>query len=67
MAKNKICIVGLGYAGLPLAHAFAEKYDVIGVDINENRVAELRSGKDFTLELNEHQLKEVKDSLVFTT
>ena len=64
---KKICIVGLGYVGLPLAHAFAEKYDVIGVDINENRVEELKLGKDFTLELNEEQLADVKDKLTFTT
>ncbi len=65
--KNRVCVVGLGYVGLPLAHAFAEKYNVIGVDINESRVLELKSGKDSTLELAEHQLEEVKDSLVFTT
>lgn len=65
--KNRICVVGLGYVGLPLAQAFAEKYNVIGVDINESRVMELKSGKDSTLELTENQLEEVKDSLVFTT
>jgi len=64
---NKICIVGLGYVGLPLAHAFAEKYTVIGIDINNTRIEELKSGKDSTLELNEKQLTEVKKSLTFST
>jgi UDP-N-acetyl-D-galactosamine dehydrogenase len=39
--KNKICVIGLGYVGLPLAYAFSEKYDVVGYDINTNRVNEL--------------------------
>ncbi len=65
--NKKICIVGLGYVGLPLAHAFAEKFDVIGVDINSSRVKELRSGKDSTLELTSEQLMEIKETLTFTT
>ena len=55
---DKICIVGLGYVGLPLAHAFSEKYEVVGFDINKSRIEELNSGFDRTLELNEHQVKE---------
>jgi UDP-N-acetyl-D-galactosamine dehydrogenase len=65
--KSNICIVGLGYVGLPLAHAFAEKYDVIGVDTNQHRIKELILGKDVTLELTEEQLLEVKNNLIFTT
>ena len=38
---NKICIVGLGYVGLPLAHAFSKKYEVVGLDINLERISEL--------------------------
>ena len=45
-----IAIIGLGYVGLPLAIEFAKKYPVIGYDINKNRVDELKSGKDSTLE-----------------
>ena len=56
--KNKICIVGLGYVGLPLAHAFSKQYDVIGLDINQERIKELNSGFDRTLELTEQQVKE---------
>lgn len=61
----KICIVGLGYVGLPLAHAFAQKTDVIGLDINQMRVDELNRGYDRTLELDSQQLTEVKDSIRF--
>ena len=46
---NKIAIIGLGYVGLPLAVEFSKKYDVIGYDISQNRVNELRSGNDGTL------------------
>ncbi|MDX1463607.1 MAG: nucleotide sugar dehydrogenase, partial [Marinirhabdus sp.] len=53
-----IAIIGLGYVGLPLAVAFAEKFRVIGFDINEARVAELSSGKDHTLEVSDEQLGE---------
>ncbi len=65
--KNKICVVGLGYVGLPLAHAFAEKYNVIGVDIDQQRVKELQQAKDSTEELTKYQLENVADSLTFTT
>jgi UDP-N-acetyl-D-galactosamine dehydrogenase len=58
---KKIAIIGLGYVGLPLAVAFAEKYKVIGFDINNSRVNELKSGHDETLEINESLLKSVLD------
>lgn len=51
-----IAIIGLGYVGLPLAVAFAEKYRVIGFDINSERVGELQNGKDGTLEVDETTL-----------
>ena len=58
--KNlKIGIIGLGYVGLPLAVAFAEKYPVIGFDINQKRIDELLSGVDTTLEIEINQLKSV--------
>ena len=57
--KNKIAIVGLGYVGLPLARLFATKYPVVGFDINPARVQELKSGKDATLELEDHLLQSV--------
>src|SRR6218665_2376583 len=58
----KIAVIGLGYVGLPLARLFATKYDVIGFDINKNRVDELNQGKDFTLEVSEDLLKSVLKS-----
>ena len=42
MQINKIAVVGLGYVGLPLAHAFSSKYKVVGFDINKKRLEELR-------------------------
>lgn len=54
-----IAVIGLGYVGLPLAAAFAEKYKVIGFDINAERIAQLRNGEDLTLELSSEALKEV--------
>ncbi len=57
--ESKIAIIGLGYVGLPLAVAFAEKYPVVGIDINELRVKELQSGVDSTLEVENELLKAV--------
>ncbi|WP_294951184.1 nucleotide sugar dehydrogenase [Sulfurovum sp.] len=54
----KIAVIGLGYVGLPLAHAFSEKYKVVGFDIAQWRIDELESGIDRTLELSEDQVKE---------
>ena len=57
--NSKIAIIGLGYVGLPLAVAFAKLYDVIGFDIDIERVNELNSGHDKTLEVNDDELKSV--------
>jgi UDP-N-acetyl-D-mannosaminuronate dehydrogenase len=48
MSKSdiKIAIIGLGYVGLPLAVEFAKKYQVIGFDINQNRIEELEKNND---------------------
>ncbi len=56
--KMVISVIGLGYVGLPLAHAFSSKYKVIGFDIANWRVKELRSGYDRTLELSREQVEE---------
>jgi UDP-N-acetyl-D-glucosamine/UDP-N-acetyl-D-galactosamine dehydrogenase len=58
MKLPKICVIGLGYVGLPLAHAFSEKYKVVGFDISQWRIDELRNGHDRTLELNENQVNQ---------
>jgi len=57
LENSKIGIIGLGYVGLPLAVAFAEKYPVVGFDINQNRVNELLDGEDKTLEIESNQLQ----------
>lgn len=59
MNTSKIAIIGLGYVGLPLARLFATKYPVIGFDINQSRIAELQSGTDSTLEVEDAVLQSV--------
>lgn len=59
MKKDKIAIIGLGYVGLPLARLFATKYSVVGFDINTNRISELTSGIDSTLEVDNETLQSV--------
>jgi UDP-N-acetyl-D-galactosamine dehydrogenase len=53
---GKVCIVGLGYVGLPLGVALARKHDVIGFDINVRRVEELKAGTDRTREVTAEAL-----------
>jgi UDP-N-acetyl-D-galactosamine dehydrogenase len=55
----KIAVIGLGYVGLPLARLFATKYQVVGFDINQNRIDGLCSGIDSTLEVSDEVLQEV--------
>ncbi len=64
--KKEIAVIGLGYVGLPLAAEFGKKRAVIGFDINEQRIAELESGIDKTLELSKEELLEATH-LRFTT
>jgi UDP-N-acetyl-D-glucosamine/UDP-N-acetyl-D-galactosamine dehydrogenase len=59
MNELKICIIGLGYVGLPLARLFATRFPVVGYDINPVRVNELRSGYDTTLEVDPELLRNV--------
>ena len=67
MDCKKIAVIGLGYVGLPLAHAFSFKYPVVGFDIAQWRIDELRSGHDRTLELSDEQVKQaIKNGMVFT-
>lgn len=58
----KIAVIGLGYVGLPLARLFATKYNVVGFDINQTRIEELRNGHDGTLEVEDKILQEVLKS-----
>ena len=54
-----IAVIGLGYVGLPLARLFATKYPVVGFDINQQRIAELKDGIDKTLEIEKELLQSV--------
>ena len=64
----KIAIIGLGYVGLPLAHAFSFKSPVVGIDINAERIEELRKGFDRTLELDTKQMREcLNNGMRFST
>jgi UDP-N-acetyl-D-galactosamine dehydrogenase len=67
MKKKKICLVGLGYVGLPLAVAFAEKFQVIGFDISSTRIQELEDGYDITLEIEDDLLASVKNNITYTS
>jgi UDP-N-acetyl-D-galactosamine dehydrogenase len=58
MSDKKIALIGLGYVGLPLAVEFGKKRKVIGFDINQSRINELKSGTDSTLETTSQELKE---------
>lgn len=62
----KLAIIGLGYVGLPLAVEFGSKRNVIGFDINAQRISELKNGQDSTLEVSTEKLKNSK-GLKFTT
>src|SRR2546429_7975367 len=63
---SRIGVVGLGYVGLPLAVEFGKQYETIGFDVNPKRVAQLRRGRDVTLEVTAAELK-AAENLTFTT
>ena len=58
MQEIKICVIGLGYVGLPLARLFSTKFKTIGFDLNQTRVDALNAGKDTTLEVSDELLQE---------
>ena len=62
--KRNISVIGLGYVGLPVAVAFGKKRKVIGFDINQKRINELKSGVEKT---NEIDLSELKKADIFFT
>ena len=55
--KINICVIGLGYVGLPIALKLAKKFNVLGYDINQNRILELQKGIDSTSEFKFHAFK----------
>ena len=58
LSKYKICVIGLGYVGLPLARLFSTKFETIGFDMNQSRVDALNKGHDATLEVSEELLQD---------
>ena len=58
MKETKICVIGLGYVGLPLARLFSTKYETVGFDMSQRRVDMLMSGHDDTLEVADELLQE---------
>jgi len=67
MNSKKICLIGLGYVGLPLAVAFAEKFQVVGFDVNPLRIQELEDGHDRTLEIEDDLLDSVKSNISYAS
>ena len=65
--NTNICLIGLGYVGLPLAVAFAEKFKVVGFDIDESRIRDLKDGIDKTLEVESNLLESVKSNITYTS
>ncbi|MBR7034280.1 MAG: nucleotide sugar dehydrogenase [Bacteroidales bacterium] len=57
MGQTKICVIGLGYVGLPLARLFSTKYETVGFDMNQKRVDALMQGHDATLEVSDELLQ----------
>src|SRR5215510_12912255 len=66
LRKCRIGVVGLGYVGLPLAVEFGKQFETIGFDVNPQRVAQLRKGRDSTLEVSPEELR-AAERLTFTT
>ena len=58
MKDTRICVIGLGYVGLPLARLFSTKFETIGFDMNQRRVAALMTGHDATLEAEDELLQD---------
>jgi UDP-N-acetyl-D-glucosamine/UDP-N-acetyl-D-galactosamine dehydrogenase len=66
LRKCRLAVVGLGYVGLPLAVEFGKRFETIGFDVKPERIAQLRAGRDTTLEVTREELKSAKQ-LSFTT
>jgi len=66
VALERICVIGLGYVGLPLAVEFGKQREVVGFDINLSRIAQLQSGSDLTREIEPHELS-AAENLSFTS
>ena len=68
MKGIKICVIGLGYVGLPLARLFSTKYPTVGFDMSQRRVDALMAGHDSTLEVSDELLQgALENGLICTT
>ena len=68
MRETKICVIGLGYVGLPLARLFSTKYPTVGFDMNADRVKALMAGHDATLEVSDELLQSaIRNGFVCTS
>lgn len=68
MKETKICVIGLGYVGLPLARLFSTKYPTVGFDMNADRVKALMEGHDATLEVSDELLQSaIRNGFVCTS
>ena len=65
MDSIKICVIGLGYVGLPLARLFSTKFETVGFDMNQNRVDALMKGHDTTLEVSDELLQKAIEKYKF--
>jgi UDP-N-acetyl-D-glucosamine/UDP-N-acetyl-D-galactosamine dehydrogenase len=66
LRKCRIGVIGLGYVGLPLAVEFGKRFETLGFDVNPKRIAQLRAGRDATLEVTGAELRSARQ-LKFTT
>ena len=57
MQTKKICVIGLGYVGLPLARLFSTRFETVGFDMSQARVDALNGGHDATLEVDDELLQ----------
>lgn len=62
ISDYKICVIGLGYVGLPLARLFSTKFETVGFDMNQTRVDALMAGHDATLEVSDDLLQDAIDN-----
>ena len=66
ISNLKICIIGLGYVGLPLAVELAKKFDVTAFDINKSRIKKLKSYIDVNNEISSSKLRSIRNKINYT-
>ena len=66
MKNKKICIVGLGYVGLPLLNLITKKFETFGYDINESRIKKLKKNISYISDINDTELKKLNKNNLFS-